>query len=338
MTQTMKAAVMYGPNDLRVEQVPKPSCAEDGMLINVKGVGLCGSDIRHLTTDSRPGGYPCIFGHEHAGVIAEIGPKTRTDLKVGERVFVSPVLPHEGAHAAMGGFAEYLALSAWNLETSNVLPLPDDVPFENVIITEPLSSVYSCQEAVDVKPGQTVVVIGAGPVGCLHAELARARGAGKVIVLELLDERMKMAEMVNPDHIVRGADVFEGGMEGEPVRTVRELTDGRGADHVISANPSTVAQQQAVFMCAEGGVVTLFGGVPRGALTPLDTNTIHYSSMWLYGHFGFSLDENKKAFDLICSGQIKGERYISRIMPLEEINKAVALAQSGSVLKIVFQP
>ena len=139
MTQTMKAAVMYGPNDIRVEQVPKPVCDEDGMIVKVEAVGLCGSDIRHLTTDSRNGDYPYIFGHEHAGVVAEIGPKAKTDLKVGDRAFVSPVLPYEGAHAASGGFAEYMSLSAWNLETSNVLPLPDHVPFEHVIITEPLS-------------------------------------------------------------------------------------------------------------------------------------------------------------------------------------------------------
>lgn len=335
---TMKAALMYGPNDIRVEQVEKPVCAEDGMLINIKAVGLCGSDIRHLTTDSRPGEYPCIFGHEHSGVIAEIGRKVKTDLKEGDRVFVSPVLPFPGAHAAMGGFAEYLPLSAWNLETSNVLPLPDDVPFERVIITEPLSSVYSCQDAVNVKIGQTVVVIGAGPVGCLHAALARARGASKVIVLELRDERLKMAEQFEPDHIIRGADQLMDGADGDPVKAVLDLTDGRGADHVISANPSTVAQQQAVFMCAEGGVVTLFGGVPRGALTALDTNKIHYSNVWVYGHFGFSLEENRLAYDLICSGQFDGDKYVSRIMPLDDINEAVELAKSGKVLKIVLNP
>ena len=338
MTQTMKAAVMYGSNDIRVEQVPKPVCDDDGMIVKVEAVGLCGSDIRHLTTDSRNGDYPYIFGHEHAGVVAEIGPKAKTELKVGDRAFVSPVLPYEGAHAASGGFAEYLPLSAWNLETSNVLPLPDHVPFEHVIITEPLSSVYSCQDAVNVKIGQTVVIIGAGPVGCLHAEVARIRGAGKVILIEIRDERLKMAEAFGADHVIRGADQLLDGADGDPVTAVLELTGGRGADQVISANPSTVAQQQAVFMCAEHGIVTLFGGVPRGALTALDTNKIHYSSLWLYGHFGFSLEENKKAFELICSGQLDAEKYISRVMPLDEINAAIALAQSGQVLKVVFHP
>lgn len=329
--EKMKAAVMYAPNDIRVEQVDKPLCDDDGIIVKVEAVGLCGSDIRNLTTDSRLGKYPCIYGHEHTGTIAEIGPLVKKSFKVGDRVYVSPVPSAPNADAATGGFAEYLPISAWSMDHINILPLPDNVKFENAVMAEPLSSVYSCQDAVDVKIGQTVVILGAGPIGCLHSELAKMRGAGKVIMVEIKEERLKMSLDFGVDHTVNGAEV-------DPIKAVKELTNGMGANHVISANPTTKAQQQAIFMCARGGVVTLFGGVPKGALTEFDTNHIHYSGMWVYGHIGFELQENKKAFELICSGQFKAEKYITRVMPLDGINEAIELAKTGNVMKIVFIP
>jgi len=329
--EKMKAAVMYGPNDVRVEQVDKPVCAEDGIIVKVEAVGLCGSDIRNLTTDSRQGKYPVIYGHEQAGIIAEIGKMAKCDFEVGDRVYVSPVIPEPSATAATGSFAEYLPISAWSMDHVNILPLPEDVSFEKAVMAEPLSSVYSCQEAVNVKIGQTIAILGAGPIGCLHSELAKMRGAGKVIMVEITEERLKMSLNFGVDHAVNGAKV-------DPVEAVMDLTNGEGAFHVISANPTTKAQQQAIFICARGGIVTLFGGVPKGALTEIDTNRIHYFSLWLYGHFGFELEENEKAFELICTGQFDAEKYITRVMPLDEINEAIEQAKAGKAIKIVFNP
>lgn len=329
---TMKAAVMYGPNDIRVEQVEKPSCKEDGMIVQIKAVGLCGSDIRNLTTDSRSGRYPWVYGHEHSGIISEIGPMVKTNFKVGDRIYISPILaldPSEPENP--GGFAEYMAVPAWCMNKINIVSLPEDVKYEDVTLADPLTSVYACQDAIDVKIGQTVVIIGAGPIGCFHSELAKMRGASKVIMVEIKEERLKMSLNFGVDHTINSTKV-------DPIKAVKELTGGKGADRVISANPSVESQQQAVYMCARGGIVTLFGGVPKGALTEFDTNYIHYAGMWLYGHIGGSKEDNMRAFELICSGQFNVAKYISRIMPLDGINEALELAKAGKVNKIVFNP
>ena len=338
----MKAAVMYGPSNVVIEQIEKPVCPDNGILFKVEAVGLCGSDIRNLTTDSRKGKYPWVYGHEHSGTIAEIGPNVKNDFKkefkIGDRVYISPILPEPGSDISTGSFTEYVAISAWSLDHINVFHLPDEVKFENVIMAEPLSSVYSCQEAVNVKIGQNVVILGAGPIGCLHSELAKMRGASKVIVAEINESRLEMANDFSADYTINSTKV-------DPIKAVKELTDGRGADQVICANPTPVAQQQAIYMAAaasmdgdRGGTVTFFGGLPKGTLVELDTNLIHYAGLWIYGAFGFRLSENKEAFKLICSGQFKAEKYISKVMPLDEISNAIQMAKLGQVIKIVFRP
>ena len=340
--EKMKAAVMYGPSNVVVEQIDKPKCPEDGFLLKVEAVGLCGSDIRNLTTDSRKGKYPWVYGHEHAGTVVELGQNVKKDFsekfKIGDRVYVSPVVTDPKATASTGGFAEYMAITGWSIDHVNVLPMPDDVKFENIIMAEPLSSVYACQEAIDVKIGQTVVILGAGPIGCLHSELAKLRGASKVIMAEINENRLKMSLNFGVDETINSKKV-------DPIEAVKKLTDGQGADQVICANPVPLTQQQAIYMAKSasmfgtpGGTVTFFGGLPKGTLVELDTNHIHYSGLWIYGAFGFRLPQNVEAFKLICSGQFKAEKYISKVMPLDDIMEAVKMAKAGEVIKISLIP
>ncbi len=342
----MKAALMYGPNDIRIEQIDKPACPEDGILFNVKAVGLCGSDLRNLTTDSRGGKYPWLYGHEHAGVIAEIGPNVKQEIKdnfeVGDRVFVSP-FGRPGATDLDGGFSEFRAIHGSTLERVNVLHVPDGFKIEYAILAEPLSSVFSCQEAVNIKSGQSVAILGAGPIGCFHSELAKLRGASKVIMVEVSEDRLEMSKNFAVDYTVNGSEV-------DSIEAVRDLTDGVGADVVISANPSGKGQQQAIYMCAgfrdmmakggtnQGGTVVFFGGIPKDQLVELDTNYIHYNGLWIYGHEGFTLPQNRAAFNIIVNGHIKAEKFVSRIMPLEKINEALELALKGEVIKAVLIP
>ena len=297
-------------------------------------MGLCGSDIRNFSSGARYGNYPCILGHEQAGTIAEIGPKVSRDFRIGDRVYISPLSKKDTVgewNPASGGFAEYLALSDWNIENSNILPIPQGISFEAATLTEPLSAVYACQDAIDVNTGQTVVILGAGPIGCMHSELAKMRGAGKVIMIDLAEERLNMSLEFGVDHIINGA-------ASDPIEEIKKLTVGLGADHVICANSSVKAQQQAIYLCARKGIVTFFGGVPKGSLVDIDTNRIHYANLRIYGHAGYSGQDNRKAFELICSGQFKAEKYISRIMPLDGINEAIELVKANKVIKIVLNP
>lgn len=343
----MKAALMYGPNDVRVEDVPKPKYDSGGLLLKVEVVGLCGSDVRNLTTDSRNGDYPHIYGHEVVGTVAEVG-DDENRFSVGDRLYVYPAVPClkceycragnsnscenlKAYDQTQGGFAEYMPVPSWGVNGPNIYRIPDSVPFETAVLSEPLSSVYACQDNVNVRIGQTVVIVGAGPIGTLHSTLAKLRGADQVIMVEINDHRLEESLHFGVDHIINSTKI-------DPIKEVKRLTNGQGADVVISANPSTQAQTQAVYMVKPNGTLVFFGGVPRGKLTDIDTNYLHYHSIWTYGHYGANTIQVKKAFDMIISGRIDAKKFVSKIMPLDDLFDAILQMKSGKVNKVLIKP
>ena len=344
----MKAAVMYGPNDVRVEYVDKPECPEDGLILKIIAVGLCGSDIRNLTSDSRKGNYPFIYGHEIVGVVDETGAE-ETKYRTGDRLFLFPgtycmecddcISGHSencsdkevASLAGTGGFAQYIAVKGEKIRRGGIYYIPDDVTFEAASLGEPLTSVYACLDNIHVGYPDTLVIVGAGPIGCFMAQLAKIRGAQKVIMIDINDHRLEMSKNF-------GADVTVNSANEDPVAAVRRLTGGVGADKVISANPSNAAQAQSIFMAKKEGVIVFFGGVPKGSLTELDTNYIHYNNLWIKGHFGASYIQSKKAFELAISPAFPTEKFITHILPLDEINEGIRLAKTGEAIKVVLHP
>lgn len=344
----MQAAVLYGPNDLRLENWPDPVCREDDIVLKMKAVGLCGSDIRTFMSGHKSLTYPHVIGHEISGEVVAVGSSIKK-YKVGDRLYVSPVVPCFeclsckrgwysqcsslqvlGTHFA-GGYAEYMVIPRVVMERGQIITIPDHLSYEEAVMTEPLSSVYAAQENANVTLGDVVVVIGTGPIGCLHIELAKLRGAIKVVAIEQVDERLRMALDYGADHLINSK-------KEDPIARVKEITGGWGADKVISANPSTVAQQQAVFMTCKRGTVVLFGGVPHGKLTELDTNVIHYNQSIILGHYGFDHLQNYKSFNLIASGRLDAKKYVTHELPLADIKKGIELTQSGEAIKVVLHP
>ena len=238
---------------------------------------------------------------------------------------------HESYTDRQGGFAEFAPVTKAQAEKDSVYKIPEDVSFERASLGEPLSSVYACQVNIQVGFGDTVVIIGAGPIGCFHSRLAKLRGAKKVIMIEINDQRLEMTKQFGVDHTINSTKT-------DPVKEVKELTNGKGADKVISANPSTQAQAQSIFMARKGGIVVFFGGVAKGAMTELDTNYIHYNNLWIYGHFGASSIQVQKSFELAISEDFPTEKFITHILPLEEINKGIELTRSGEAVKVVLLP
>ncbi|MGY3750413.1 zinc-binding dehydrogenase [Vagococcus acidifermentans] len=343
----MKAALMYGANDIRIEEIEKPDYGSEGLLLKVEVIGLCGSDIRNLTTDSRKGDYPHIYGHEVVGTVAEVGDNCKK-YQVGDRLYVYPAVPcleceycrAGNSHSCknlkaydriQGGFAQYMAVPDWGVNGPNIYKIPDDVAFETAVMSEPLSSVYACQDNVNVRIGQTVVIVGAGPIGCLHAELAKIRGADQVIMVEINEQRLEESKAFGADHTINS-------MKEDAIEAVRQLTNGQGADVVISANPSTKAQTDAVYMVKPNGTLVFFGGVPKGQMTDIDTNYLHYNSIWVYGHYGSNTIQVKQSFDMIISGRIDASRYVSKIMPLAELFDAIQLMKNGKANKVLIKP
>ncbi|MDB7983855.1 zinc-binding dehydrogenase [Faecalicoccus pleomorphus] len=348
---TMKAALMYGPNDIRIEQVKKPICPNDGILLKIMAVGLCGSDIRNLTSDSRKGQYPFIYGHEIVGCVEEIGAK-QTKYKVGQRLLLFPgtycmecdncISGHsencENEHvsnlAGTGGFAQYIAISGEKIHYGGIYEIPDGVSYETASLAEPLTSVYACLENAKVGFPDTIVIIGAGPIGDFMAQISKIRGAKKVIMIDLNAHRLEMAKQFGVDNII----LSNPEKSQEVIQKVLALTNGKGADKVISATPCNATQAQALYMVKKGGLVVFFGGVPKGSKTELDTNLIHYNNIWIKGHFGASYDQSKRAFELATSKDFPSNRFITHILPLDEINKGIELTKTGEAIKVVLHP
>lgn len=343
----MKAAKMYGPNDIRFEEMERPTCPKGGMILKVVAVGLCGSDLRNLSTDSRSGAYPHVYGHEVIGVVDEVSSEV-SEYKVGDRIYVYPGLhclkcePCLSGHSEMcscmkatldrqGGFAQFMPVEADQIASDVIYRVPEGISSVRVSLAEPLSSVYACQDNINVGFMQTVVIVGAGPIGCFHAALAKLRGATKVIMVEINDERLNKALEFGVDHIINSS-------KEDAINKVMEYTDGLGADHVISANPSTKAQSEAIFMCKKGGIVVFFGGVAKGALTEIDTNYVHYNNIWIYGHYGANSIQVKRSFELACSDIFPSEKFITHVLDLKDINKGIDLARSGEAMKVVLLP
>lgn len=346
MAATMKAAVMYGPNDIRVEDTAKPECPKDGMIIKIMAVGLCGSDIRNLTSDSRKGAYPFIYGHEIVGVVDEVGPET-TKYKVGDRLYLFPgtycmecdncISGHsencENEHVAKlagtGGFAQYIAVGAEKIKYGGIYRIPDGIKYEAASLGEPLTSVYACEDNIEVGYNDVIVIVGAGPIGCFMTKLAKLRGAKTVIMIDINQLRLDQVKPFGADYVINSK-------EEDPVESVKKITNGKGADKVICANPSTATQQPALEMVRKGGLVVFFGGVPKGAMTELDTNLIHYNNIWIKGHFGASYIQSKKAFELAISPEFNASDFISYRLPLEEINKGIELTRKDAIKVVLF--
>jgi L-iditol 2-dehydrogenase len=344
----MKAALMYGPNDIRVEETEKPECPKGGFILKIMSVGLCGSDIRNLTTDSRKGAYPFIYGHEIVGFVDEVDPD-QTKYTVGQRLFLFPgtycmecdecISGHSencsnttvAKLAGTGGFAQYVAVSGEKIRRGGIYKIPDDVSFDAASLGEPLTSVFACLENVDVNFPDTLVIIGAGPIGCFMAQLSKIRGAQKIIMIDINDNRLEMAKQFGVDEIINSSVV-------DPIETILKLTNGKGADKVISATPANATQTQSIQMVRKGGLVVFFGGVPKGSMTELDCNLIHYNNIWIKGHFGASYSQSKRAFQLAVSPNFPTEKFVTHVLALDQINEGIQLTRTGEAIKVVLHP
>ena len=210
--------------------------------------------------------------------------------------------------------------------------IPDNLSFDEASITEPFACAINGQELSKVAEGDNVVIIGAGPIGCMHIELARARGAGKIILVELSESRLEMARKFN-------ADVYINPETQDVISKVLSETDGRGADVIIIAAPSGKAQEDAVSMAAYSGRINFFGGLPKdNPVVKLDSNIVHYKELFINGTSGSLPRHNKKALDLFSSGAVSAKDFITHTFPLEEILEGIRTVESGKSLKVIIHP
>jgi L-iditol 2-dehydrogenase len=345
----MKAAFLIAPKKYVVREIQNPWMPPDGLVLRVEACGVCGSDLRRWREGPPAGMDGIISGHEISGVVAEVGDQVKR-YKVGQRLAVAPDV-HCGCcdfcengqynlcdnlhligitPGYPGGFAEKIILSGEILRNGIVHGMPEGMSFLEGALAEPASSVLASHDRACTDLGKVVVVMGGGPIGCLHITIARARGAS-VILSEPNPDRREMAKAFLPDLILdpSGEDV---------VTKVKAFTSGRGADIVICANPVAETQTQAVEIVRKGGKVVLFGGLPKNnPMTYLDGNLIHYGEIEVVGSFSYHPTFHAHALDVIRRGLIPSEKLITHRYSLDEINEAFRTAASGKALKVVIQ-
>ncbi len=350
MSKDMSAVILRGPMDYEVERVPVPECPESGILLKVKACGLCGSDLRTLKSGHRNIAYPWIIGHEISGEIVEAGAQYKGRWKKGDMLAIAPMAycgtcdfcmegkydlcdnSREIGQHWKGGFAEYLAVPEEALVLGTIQAVPEGLDPVVAAVAEPASSCINAQEKGQVGLGDTVVIIGSGPIGCIHISIARARGAAKIIVADVFEERLKLCEPFGPDVLINAAQV-------DLVEEVRRLTAGKGADVVITANPVGKTQVQAVEMAKKGGRILFFGGLPHDGSKPgIDTNLVHYRGLHLIGITTFAPRHHLLALSMFASGRIPGSKLVTHTMPLSDFKQGVQLAAEGKALKVVYLP
>jgi L-iditol 2-dehydrogenase len=347
---TMKAIMVRAPMDFGLEEVPLPQCPPAGLLLKVRACGLCGSDLRTLRSGHRKVTLPWILGHEISGEVADIGNQYLGPWRQGDRLSVAPLVYcgrcdfcragqhelcegyREIAQAWPGGFAQYVALPEEVARRGTIEPVPKGLDMDQAAIAEPVSSCIHAQEKGAIGLGDTVVIMGTGPVGCIHIALAQARGADRVIAVDVNKHRLERAAKFHPDALVNAS-------QGDLPEEIRKRTNGRGADVVVTANPSPDAQVQAVEMARKGGRILLFGGLPKThSRPPIDMNLVHYNALHLMGTTIFAPRHHRQALQMLTDGRIDGAALVTHRGRLEDFPNIADEALAGKVCKAVIQP
>ncbi|HHZ16896.1 MAG TPA: alcohol dehydrogenase catalytic domain-containing protein [Peptococcaceae bacterium] len=346
----MDAVVLRAPNEFEVEDVQKPACPEDGFVVKVMAVGLCGSDVRTFGFGHPKVTLPHIIGHEVTGIVDEAGAKT-TEFKVGDRVLINPIIPcGDCAYCKMGlgnqcsnitvvgtqipgGYAQYVAVPRLAIKNDCVLKLSDDLPFEYAPLAETAASVIAAQKYANVQEGDTVLVVGSGPIGCLHTEVAKIRGAKKVIMSEINDSRLDIAR--NFDAI----DVFVNPTKENLKEAILRETDGLGVDVVICANPVGKTQEEAFSLVRARGKIIFFGGLPKdNCHITVDSNDVHYREIAIFGAYAYTQKEFQEAMDYIENGKLPAKKFVTHVLPLKEIKEGIDIIKKGLGIKVVLKP
>lgn len=348
----MLALRFYAPEDLRLEDVPEPTCGTGEVKIRVKNCSTCGTDVKIRKNGHQNLTPPRIIGHEIAGEVVEIGSGVAGDWKPGDRVQVIAAVPcgkcHECRKGWMavcqnqtsvgyqydGGFAEYMIVPREVLAVDGMNRIPDGVGFAEASAAEPFACAINAQEQLGIEPGDDVVIFGAGPIGCMHVRIARGvHRAGRVILVDINSERLKMsADAVQPDFVINASEV-------NIVEEILKLTDGRGADVIITATPANITQEQAVSMAARNGRISFFGGLPKTNPTiTLDSNLVHYRQLHIHGANGSAPEHNRRALDYIASGEVPVADLITRRIKLRDVLDAFGIVERGEAIKVTVEP
>ncbi len=325
----MKAAVLHAPGDLRIETVSKPKITnKNEVLVNIKAAGICGSDLdRVLHTGTYK--FPTIPGHEFCGIIEAKGEEVK-DLKIGDKVVVAPMLPCMKCDSCASGnygqcedydfigsrrdgaFAEYVVAPQ-----VNVLKMPSNVSFEEGAVVEPAAVTLHGMRKVKINPGETVVVLGCGPIGQIAVQFSKIMGATKVVAVDIVDEKLSEAQKL-------GADITVNSMKEDPIEAIKKVTGGKGADVTIETAGSNITQEQSLRATKNLGRILLLGTAHKDVVFPpksferIIRGELELVGSWNSYSAPFPGVEWRATMDFISSGQLKVKPLITHRFNLEE--------------------
>ncbi len=338
----MKAAVVHGKNDIRVEEYPTPQAAAGEMVVKVKASGICATDIKTLLGQGLPKNLPTILGHEVVGEVFQVGTDI-TGFIPGERVAVYPIAVcgecyycKRGrhnlcdrefglGHGIDGGFAEYVRLPSQIVKIGGVVKIPVNLPYDRAVMSEPLSCGLAALRTNRVQPGDVVLVIGAGPMGLIHLKVNKWAGA-RVIMADVLDRRLDVAAKMGADDCINSKDKDIGA-------EVARLTDKAGAEVVITSLGIPAVIEQSLKLVRKGGTVNIFGGPPAGQMISVDPRWLHYYEINLTGTFAATPEDFRQALYLIAEGKIIVDDLISDRFTLDSMLDAVERAKNQEMIR-----
>ncbi len=326
-TQQMSAAVLYGREQLRIERVEVPKLGRGDVLVRVRAALTCGTDVKvfrrgYHAKMIRP---PALFGHELAGDVAAVGSDV-TRFRVGQRVVAANSAPCGACFYCQrdqenlcedllfnnGAYAEFIRIPE-RIVSRNMHEIPPHVSYQDAALVEPLACVMRGLEETGVRPGDTIAVIGLGPIGMMFVRLAKAVYEARVIAIGRRRSQLDRAAGMGADEVVlneEGSDV---------VSPVQNLTGGRGADVVIEAVGLPEVWQLATRLLRRGGVVNFFGGCPDGTEVPVDTGRLHYSELTLKASFHHTPALIRQALEIISRGRVTARDFVNRVEPLSNL-------------------
>jgi L-iditol 2-dehydrogenase len=335
--KTMLAAVLYGKEQVQLERIPVPAIGPGDILVRVRAALTCGTDVKVFRR-----GYharmivpPAVFGHEFAGDVVAVGDSV-TRFQPGQRVMAANSAPClqcfycsrgkvnlcEDLLFNNGAYAEFIRIPSRIVER-NTYELAPHLKYQDAALAEPLACVVKGLEDTGLEAGDTVAVIGIGPIGSMFVRLAKLRGA-QVIAIGRRRSKLEHTLKLGADRVIATEETLD------PVAAVRELTCGRGADIVIEAVGHAETWGWSVEMLRRGGVVNFFGGPPSGTRVELDTNLVHYSEITCKASFHHTPRSVREALDIIENGGVTAQSFVQAEEPLESLSKVLFRLMEGS--------
>lgn len=347
----MKAYIMDKDRILRIADISAPLKRADNILVTVRAASICGTDMRTFLKGNVKIDVPRVLGHEFAGDIVHVG----DDLKeygfdIGDRVTAAPAIGCGECYYCKKGysnmcndletigfqydgvFASVVEIPKKAVKNGNLIHLPESISYDDATLIEPAACAWNGQTYLQIHEGDTVLIYGSGMIGCIHAELAYRKGASRVVIVEPVEKRGKIAMEKVP------GIVWINPFTQNTVEEVEKLTKGKGADVVITATSVPSVHEEAQKVAAKRGRISLFGGIPGDGKGYLDSNLIHYKELQVFGVHATTPGYMKEIMKMMEDGELDAKKYIEKIVALDDVERGFFSIRDDNTMKVVIHP